>query len=133
MILLAKQDSKTFLTIAVVVRSVNLVVYIGLYYLWGLRGLGFAYLFNVIQQLLIYTYIMKKKYKIMIDSTIVRLLLLLVFYTIVAILVKLIPNIVVMYIIQSALIATASIFTFRELRKMNIDIVQFVKSKIFKK
>jgi PST family polysaccharide transporter len=132
MILLAKQDSKSFLTIAVVVRVVNLIVYIGLYYLWGLRGLGFAYLINVVQQLLIYTYTMKRKYQIKLDHSIVRLLILIVLYAVAAILVKLTPNIIVMYVIQSGLIIVASLITLRELRKMNINFFQVVKSKIIK-
>ena len=132
MILIAKQNSRSFLSIAIFVRLVTLVIYIGLYYLLGLRGLGLAYLFNVILQLVVYTLTMRKQYQITLDRSIIKLMLTLASYTVLAIIVKFVPIISIMYSIQVVLFFFSVVYTLRELKKMNVDFVKFIKTKISK-
>lgn len=64
MVLLAKQNSRVFLSVSVTMRILILLLSVFLFLLWGIRGLGIAYFIYGIVDLLIAMFFMNKLYKI---------------------------------------------------------------------
>ena len=75
MILLAKQKSKLFLWSSLIGNIIILIVNVFAYNVWGLAGLGIAYMINGIMQLLMFDLIMWYCYGIRFSGTILLLLL----------------------------------------------------------
>ena len=80
MVLLAKQNSKVFLSISVTMRILILLLSIVLFMLWGIRGLGIAYLTYGIIDLFVAMYFMNRLYRIrFVSRNIINLSVIIIF------------------------------------------------------
>ena len=130
MILLAKQAAKLFTTISVCVNLFNIILYIGTYHWLGLTGLGFAAVINVAVQWLVQSLVVKNKYGIFFSKECNLMLVVVLAISLMAVLAKRIENSVMMYSVQSAILIVSGILALYWSKKMNIDILGFVKNKI---
>ena len=71
MVLLAKQNSKVFLSITICLRVILLVVYILFYKLYGLLGLGIAYCVSGVLDIVICSFIMSHLYNIKFNKRVI--------------------------------------------------------------
>lgn len=78
LILLAKRTAKIFLWSVVIQRIILLAVFIYLYNLWGLKGLGLAMIYLGVQHLVVLTVIVYWKYKITMHRRVIFLLFLVI-------------------------------------------------------
>lgn len=67
-ILVAKQVAKLYATISLLLKACMLPVYMGLFYYIGLLGLGIAYMVDNVIQVLTYSVLNYKRYKIIINK-----------------------------------------------------------------
>lgn len=88
MILLAKQATKIFLYSVIIQRTILIGIYIILYNIWGLFGLGLAYIFTGILHLFIMHFILKYKFNIVLNSKVISLLVTTVIFAILMIIVR---------------------------------------------
>ena len=130
MILLAKQAAKLFTTISVSINLFNIALYIGAYHWLGLVGLGFAAVINVAVQWIVQSMVVKKKYGIFFSKECNLILVAVLAISLIAVLAKHIENTVVMYSVQGVIIIFSCALTLYWSKKMNIDILGFVKNKI---
>ena len=130
MVLLAKQAAKFFTTISVSINLFNLILYIVAYNWLGLTGLGFAAVINVAAQWLVQSLIVKKMYGIWFSKECNMMLLMVLLISLVAVLAKQIDNIYIMYGIQLVIIVSSISLSLYWSRKMNIDLLGFVKNRI---
>lgn len=130
MILLAKQDAKVFTTISLGVNIINVFLFIGGYLLWGLIGLGITYSVNVILQWIVYSLVIGKRYNVMFSKSANMMLLVVVTIVLMSIFTKMIGSLIIRYAIQILLILFSCIYSLYWSKKMNIDILGFMKSKI---
>lgn len=130
MVLLAKQAAKLFTTISVCINVFNILLYIAAYHWLGLTGLGIAAVVNMIAQWVVQTTVVKNKYGIFFSKECNLMLVAVLAIALVAVLVKRIDNIVLMYIIECVIMIMSSILSLYWCRKMNIDILGYVKNKI---
>lgn len=133
MVLLAKQDAKVFTAISLVVNIVNVFLFIGGYYIWGLIGLGIANAINVFLQWIAYSVVIGKRYKVMFSKSANMMLLIVVAVVLISIFSKQINSVVIRYSIQILLIVFSCIYALYWSKKMDIDVVRVIKSKIYKK
>lgn len=133
MILLAKQDAKLFTSISLVINILNVLLFIGGYYLMGLIGLGIAYAVNVFIQWLVYGIIINKRYNVNYSKSLNCMLLIVVALVFVSIFAKHIDDVYIKYSIQAILIFFSCWYSLYWSRKMNIDIMKVVKNRINKK
>lgn len=133
MILLAKQDAKVFTTISLIVNIVNVFLFIGGYYLWGLVGLGIANAVNVLLQWIAYSVVIGKRYNVMFSKSANMMLLIVVSVVLMSIFTKQINSVFIRYSIQILLIVFSCIYALYWSKKMDIDVVKVIKSKIIKK
>ena len=131
MILLAKQASKIFLISVIGQRSVSIVVFIIMYRLFGLKGLGFAYIIHGALHFLVTMFILHFFYKIHVNSRVYLLLLSVLSLTVLTIFFRSLDSIELRYLLGcvSFIVACLTSFYYMKLA-MNIDIISFIKSKI---
>lgn len=130
MVLLAKQDAKVFTTISLVVNIINVFLFIGGYYLWGLIGLGITYTVNVLIQWVVYSAVIGKKYHVLFSRSANVMLLVVVGVALISIFAKQIDSVVIKYSIQSILIIISCIYALHWSKKMDMDIIKVLKTKI---
>lgn len=132
MVLLAKQDAKAFTTISLIINIVNTGLYIGLFELFGLVGLGIAYALNVLIQLLTYTIVIKRRFQISFKKNVLAMDGLMLLMIALSVCVKMLGNVYLAYTIETLLVILACLFSGYQLKEMGIKISDIV-SKIIKK
>lgn len=131
MVLLAKQAAKLFTTISILINLINLALYILAFNLLGIMGLGLAAIANLVFQWIAQTAVVKWKYNVNFTPECNVMLLSVLTISLISILVKrIIDNSSIMYSFQVCLILMSMVYSYIWCRKMNINIVSFVKSKI---
>lgn len=133
-ILIAKQESKLYLTISILFKVVLLPIFIVLYHYYGLIGLGIAYTINVALQLLVYGIIAAKRYKIRIEMRLFADLSLSVGLIILMIFIRGSENIVLKYSMGSIIVALSLVYSFFQIKRtMDLDVISFIKMRYGKK
>ena len=130
MILLAKQAARLFTTISVSLNVFNIFLYIGAYHCLGLTGLGIAAVINVGIQWLVQSLVVKKKYDFWFSEECNLMLVVVLAISLLAIFAKRIDNHVIMYCIQTLIIIASGLVSLYWGKKMNIDVLGFIKNKI---
>ena len=137
MILLAKQASSIFLVSVIGQRILCLAAFILLYNLFGLRGLGYAYIFLGFLHIVLMSIIMKIKYGIHFYKRVIVQLVLIISFIILSRYVRGIDNIYWRYSIGLSLISMATMYSYFYMKRyMDIDILVSLMNKtkkIFKK
>ena len=134
MILLAKQDSKLFITSAVLQRVILIGVYIIFYKYMGLKGLGLSYLILGITHISIMSFILIHFYSIKLSNRIKRLLLLVLITTFSTNYLRGIEVMWLKVVIGILLFVSTSAFTYLYMRRiMGIDLLGIISSKINKR
>lgn len=129
MILLAKQNSKAFLSIALIVRLINMGAYILLFTIGGLWGLGLAYVFNTSLQFFIYSIVMKRQYDIYITKDIWWLAFICLLFISVSMGIKILLSSYILYFCEAILMIVALFFSLMQMKKMDLDVVSIIKTK----
>lgn len=133
-ILLAKQKSKIFLSSVIFQRILLLGIYFLFFKLWNIRGLGFAYIFTGISDLILMTVIMKKFFSITLSRRIWHVMSIVLLITLLSILIKLITIEYLRYSLGLIIFVFSAYYSYRiMLFDLNISIVDFIKNKISSK
>lgn len=131
MILLAKQKSKLFLWSSLICNTVVLIINIVAYNLWGLMGLGIAYMINGIMQFIMYDLIMWYSYKIKFSGMIIILLLSIFICIGLSVYFRSFHMHWVRWICWGFLFITVSIYSVGKLNKdMDVNIIGYIKSSL---
>ncbi len=133
MILLAKQASRVFLISVIGQRIVSLAVFIGLYKLLGLKGLGFAYIVYGLFHLVTMISILHFLYDIHLSKRVFVLLLGILSLTILTIIFRSIDNSVLRYSLGALSLSIASLTSVLYMKQvMEIDLLLFLKKRFSK-
>lgn len=131
MILLAKQASSIFLISVIGQRILCLVAFILLYKAFGLRGLGYAYIFLGGLHIVLMSIIMKVKYNIQYNKRVIIQLLLVIFVILLSRLVRGIEDVYWRYSIGVTLVISTFIYSYFYTKKnMGIDIIASIRSRM---
>lgn len=133
MILLAKHEAKIFLLSCLVINIFVVLIYIWLYKIYGLRGLGFGYFISGFIQLIVFNYLMKFKYSICFNRTVKYRLGCVLVFAIAAQCSKEI-NLVWLKFLLGGILLTLSIWytVYCMNKKMGINIFSIIKTQIGK-
>lgn len=130
MILLAKQASSTFLVSVIGQRILCLVAFIILYNSFGLRGLGYAYIFLGLLHIVVMSVIMKIKYDIRFNKRVLIQLLLVISVIFLSRYARGIENVYWRYSIGLIIIMSTSVYSYLYMKRyMDIDILASIKSR----
>lgn len=133
MILLAKQASKIFLWSVILQRVILIAVYIILYRLYGLLGLGLAYIFTGMLHFCLMSVIIKKFYGITLNSVILRLLLIVLSMALVMIYVRTLNNVFFRYAIGAVGIFISIAYSLHYMRvKLDINLLAIIRNRLKK-
>jgi len=94
MILLAKQASNIFIYYVLGLRVLLIIIYIVLYNMYGLLGLGISYLIMGIAHIMLISFVMEHKYKIKFNKSVYEKLFVVFIATVAAILFRKIDNMI---------------------------------------
>ena len=131
MILLAKQASSIFLVSVIGQRIICLAAFILLYNAFGLRGLGYAYVFLGVLHIVLMSIIMKVKYGIEFNKRVIIQLLLVISVILLSRFVRCFDNMFWRYYVGLLLIAITSLYSFLYMKKyMDIDMIASITSRI---
>lgn len=131
MILLAKQASSIFLVSVISQRIMCLVAFILLYNCFGLRGLGYAYIFLGALHFILMSLIMKLKYDISFNKRVIVQLLLVISSILLSRYVRELDSIYLRYAIGIILIMLTIVYSYYYMKRfMGIDIIESLKKKI---
>lgn len=134
MILLAKQASNIFLISVISQRIVEVFIFIGLYRILGLKGLGFAYIAYGAIHLIVTTSILHHFYRIHLSKRVCMLLAMVLGTTFVTIAVRSIANVYIKYSFGLVFLIFSCIVSLTYMKRiMNIDILMIAKNKIKRK
>ena len=133
MVLLAKQDAKVFTTISIVINIFNIILFIGFFYLYGLIGLGIAETVNVAVQWVVYSLVIGKRYNVTFSKDTNIMMAIVIVVVLVSVFVKQVSNVYVRYSVQSILVVFSLIYGLYWSRKMNLNVVDFIKNRISRK
>lgn len=133
MILLAKQESKIFLVSVIGQRIVLLAVFLGLFTLYGLRGLGYAYCAHGIIHLIVVATIMGRCYNIKFNKRIALSLGIILLTCLLAIWARRMDNIYT-FIVGTFLFLFSMIYSYVYMKKvMNMNIFGIITRRFQKK
>lgn len=131
MILLAKQASQIFLLSVITQRLILLGVYFLLYSMYGLLGLGFAYIFTGVLHISLMSAILKKFYGISLNKRVISLLALILSVAILMILIRTINSVPIRYSAGTIGIIFSLAYSLYYMRaKLDIDLITIIKNKI---
>jgi len=131
MILLAKQKSNVFVFTVTFSRILTIVIEVIGFKYFGLKGLGIAVIISAINHLLLMSLIMRKLYNIKFKSSVLLMLLLVIFFSAIAFLIKDIANLWLRYGIGSLLFILSLLYSENRVRHiMHIDIKSFIYKRI---
>lgn len=133
MILIAKNNSRVFISISVIVRAVQLVLCIVLYKYLGLLGLGISYSLLGVLHMIIMTTVVHKLYCINFTKEFVVTGGAVLAFTILATVIDSVFDGLFRYIAALILVFIAAFFSnIVSKRSLGVDAIQFVKNKIKK-
>lgn len=130
MVLLAKQDAKAFTTISIVINVINVFLFIGAFYVYGLIGLGIAETINVAIQWGVYYGVIRKRYNVSFDKDTNIMLAVILGVVSLSVFLKHVGSPYLRYSAQILLIAFSVFYGVYWSRKMNLNILQFITSRI---
>lgn len=131
MILIAKNNSRIFMTISIIVRTVQLVLCIVLYKAFGLLGLGISYGLLGLLHMAIMTTVVQKLYGIHFTKDFVIIGGTVLLFTIIATIIGSVLGGSVRYIAAITLVVIATYYSYMVSKnKLGIDLIQIVKNKI---
>lgn len=131
MILLAKQASSIFLVSVIGQRVLCLVAYILLYNCFGLRGLGYAYIFLGCLHIVLMSLIMKIKYGIQFNKRVLIQLILVISVILLSRFVRGFENMYLRYLIGITLIGMTLFYSYLYMKRyMDLDIITSFKNKV---
>lgn len=131
MILVAKNNSRVFMTISVIVRSVQLVLCIVLYKYFGLMGLGISYGLLGVLHMAIMTTVVQRLYGIHFTREFIKIGGTVLLFTIIATIIGSVLGGNVRYIAAITLVVIATYYSYVVSKnRLNIDPIQIVKNKI---
>jgi len=131
MILLAKQASSIFLVSVIGQRIICLAAFILLYQLFGLKGLGYAYIFLGVLHIVLMSIIMKVKYNIQFNTKVLIQLLLVISVILISRSVRGLENVYWRYSLGFTLIFMTVVYSYYYMKKyMGIDIISSVRSRV---
>lgn len=131
MILVAKNNSRVFMIISVIVRAVQLVLCIVLYKYFGLLGLGISYCLLGVLHMVIMTTVVQRLYGIHFTKEFARTGGVVLLFTIIATIISSVFDGYFRYAVAVVLVLVASCYSFFILKKkLGIDAFQIVKNKI---
>jgi len=130
MVLLAKQDAKVFTTISLVINAFNVFLFIGAFYLYGLIGLGIAETINVAIQWCVYYGVIRKRYNVSFDRDTNFMLAVILGVVVLSIVLKNVGSPYLRYSAQIVLIIFSVFYGAYWSKKMNLNVLQFVTSRI---
>lgn len=134
MILVAKYNTKAFMLISVLIRTIQLVMCIGLYEIWGLFGLGVSYALLGLLHLIIMTTIVWRLYNIHFSMDFVRVAIVALALTISSSLVAIIDNDIIKYGLACILIIISVYFSNFKIKSiLGINIITVIKNKFIRK
>lgn len=133
LILVAKFRIKTFTIISVIIRVLQLILYISLYSIMGLKGLGIGVLILGVLHYLIMTTVVKKLYGIQFDTSFYKIFLMILAMAILSSSITMLKSSMIRYILGAVLSSFALIFSFYSAKKiMNINVFNIIKKHIQK-
>lgn len=133
MILVAKYNTKVFMTIALVVRIAQLILCVVLYSFWGLLGLGISYGLLGVLHMTIMSLVVYKLYNIHFSQEFVKVGIIVLGFTIAATFVSSTLTGLPGYITAAILVVVAAFYSYTVSKnKLNIDFLKIVKNRIKK-
>ena len=130
MVLLAKQDAKAFTTISLVINTFNVFLFIGAFYLYGLIGLGVAETINVAIQWGVYYGVIRNRYNVSFDRDTNFMLAVILGVVVLSIVLKNVDSPYLRYSAQIVLIIFSVFYGAYWSKKMNLNVLRFVTSRI---
>lgn len=110
-ILVAKQVAKMYATISLILKACFLPLYMLLFIMWGLKGLGIAYLLDNIIQVFTYSVINGKRYNIKLNKKSVLLLIITLISIIIIHVIRVLSNVYVSYILGFIMISCIFLYS----------------------
>lgn len=133
MILIAKCETKVFLTIAVIFRMIQLILTVCLYSNLGLEGLGITYLVMGLLHVIVMCITVYYLYKIRFNNKFLKVASVVLLLAVFSSLVQGSTEGITYYVLSSILLALSIIYSYNIIKKqMQLDILQFLKSKLKK-
>ncbi len=133
MILIAKNNSRVFIAISVIVRAIQLVLCVILYNYFGILGLGISYGLLGVLHMVIMTTVVQRLYGIHFTKEFVNIGVVVLLFTIIATIIGSVQDGVYRYVAALSLVVIASYYSYIvSKRKLGIDAVQFIRNKIKK-
>ena len=131
MILIAKNNSRVFMTISVIVRAVQLVMCIVLYKYWGLAGLGISYGLLGVLHIAIMTTVVNRLYGIHFTKEFVKTGGIVLMFTIIATLIGSVLGGATRYVAAITLVVIATYYSYKVSKSnLDIDFIQIIRNKI---
>ncbi len=131
MILIAKNNSRVFMTISVIVRAVQLVMCIVLYKYWGLAGLGISYGLLGVLHMAIMTTVVNRLYGIHFTKEFVKTGGIVLMFTIIATLIGSVLGGATRYVAAITLVVIATYYSYKVSKSnLDIDFIQIIRNKI---
>lgn len=131
MILLVKQAAKIFLWSILIQRIILLAIFMFLYDLWGLKGLGLAMIYLGLQNLLVSATIMYWKYRITINRRVIFLLCLVIGMTLITLSLRILSSPILNYTGGGITIMFSLIFSYIYTKKrLGIDVIKSILCRI---
>lgn len=131
MILVAKNNSRVFMTISVIVRAVQLVLCVVLYKYFGLMGLGISYGLLGVLHMSIMTTVVQRLYGIHFTRDFIKIGGTVLLFTIIATIIGSVLGGNVRYIAAITLVVIATYYSYIVSKnRLDIDPIQIVKNKI---
>ena len=131
LILVAKYRIKTFTVISVIIRILHLSLYIILYSLLGLKGLGLGALLLGVSHYAIMTTVVKKLYGIQFDKSFYKLFMIILLFALSSSCLVFFESIKYRYLLGTFLTCVSLFFSINSAKNdMNIDVLQIVKKRL---
>ena len=133
MILIAKNNTRVFIAITVIIRAVQLMLCIALYNMGGLLGLGVSYALLGALHMLIMTMVVHKLYRIHFTSEFVKLGGIVLLFTVIATIISSVLDDISRYVAAIFIVFVATYYSYYISRnRLGIDVIQIVINKIKK-
>ena len=125
-VILAKNDSKVFLKTSVIFNLLFLTMTVIGYKYFGLEGIGIAYFLYYIIHFISLKIIVNFKYKLTLDSSYYKVLLVSFILCLLAFMVNYIPNLTIKYSLFFVILTITLIFVYKQIHKL-IDLNSLFK------
>ncbi len=130
LILVAKYRISIYTIISIIIRVLQLVLYVSFYYFWGLTGLGLAAMILGILHYLIMTTVVNRLYKIRFDKSFYKIFVIVLCLAIMSTCASHLGSTALRYFVGSVLLFFSIGFSYYAAKQtMNIDIIKIIKSR----